>query len=419
MPRASIVLLTGAAAVIVAGGIQATGWLVGPVFLALVVVIVVKPAEGRLHAWGLPSWAATTVLVLLAYGLFLVVTAVLVVSIARLATILPLYSEKANALVGQSADTLGRVGVGQVQLRGLASSFDYRRVVGYVASLLLGVAGLAGNLVFLLSLVLFLSIDATGAAARMAMIAEDRPAITAALERFVWGTRRFLAVTTVFGLLTGLVDTAVLWLFGVPLAVLWGLLVFITNYIPYVGFFIGLVPPAVLALLGSGWRQMLAIVALFIVINFVITSLVQPYFVGDAVGISITVTLVGLVFWGWMIGPLGAVLAIPLTLLAKVLLVDVDPRARWADALLGSIPKQRPAGVARERDDPAGDPGAAAPASPAHRPDAEEPLPEPVPRAWPDIDELLSHLTRLGELKAAGILTEQEFASQKARLLQP
>ncbi|MCE0767630.1 AI-2E family transporter [Pseudonocardia kujensis] len=87
----------------------------------------------------------------------------------------------------------------------------------------------------------------------------------------------------------------------------------------------------------SGPRALLLVVlAVFLVVNFILTSLVQPYYVGDAVDLSVTVVLVSLVFWAWLTGPAGAVLAVPLTLFAKCLLVDLDPDARWAAAWLGS-----------------------------------------------------------------------------------
>ena len=119
---------------------------------------------------------------------------------------------------------------------------------------------------------------------------------------------------------------------------LWAVLAFITNYIPNVGFLIGLVPPALLALLTLGlprdarWSS-----PIYCVLNFVIQSLIQPRYVGDSVGLATTTTFVALVFWAWLLGPLGALLAIPLTLLVKALLVDVDPAARWANALAGSL----------------------------------------------------------------------------------
>ncbi|MGH3586393.1 MAG: AI-2E family transporter, partial [Pseudonocardia sp.] len=199
-----------------------------------------------------------------------------------------------------------------------------------------GLAGMATNLVFLLSVMLFLSIESSGAAARIAAIGGDRPHIADALAHFTRGTRRFLVVTTVFGLGLAVLDTVALILLGVPLAVLWGLLAFMTNYIPYVGFWIGVLPPAVLALLVGGWQLMLVVVVIYLVLNFLITSIIQPHVIGDAVGLSVTVTFLGLIFWGWLLGPVGAVLAVPLTVLAKALLVDTDPRAGWANALLTS-----------------------------------------------------------------------------------
>ncbi len=130
---------------------------------------------------------------------------------------------------------------------------------------------------------------------------------------------------------------------GVPGALLWGLLAFITNYIPNIGFLIGLVPPAVIALLEGGPGLRLGVVAACCVINVVIQSVIQPKLVGDAVGLSASVTFLSLVVWAWILGPLGAVLAIPLTLLAKALLIHVDPHTRWIVGGLVGDRSERPA----------------------------------------------------------------------------
>jgi AI-2 transport protein TqsA len=336
LPRGFVVLVGAAAATVVAAGIQATAWLVGPAFLALVIVIVAGPADRRLRRIGVPGWLSTAVLVSLAYGVVLVLTGVLLVSASRLATLLPQYASSANALVTAGSGVLRELGVGPEQLRTIAGALDLRRIIALVGGLLAGLAGLATNVVFLLSLLLFLCIESSSAGSRVAAIGRDHPQVARALGRFTAGTRRFLVVTTLFGLGLAVLDTIALALLGIPLAVLWGLLSFITNYIPYIGFFLGVLPPATLALLSGGWQLMLSVIVIYTVLNFVVTSLVQPHFIGDAVDLSVTVTFVGLVFWGWLIGPLGAVLAIPLTLLAKALLVDADPRAGWAHALLTS-----------------------------------------------------------------------------------
>ena len=336
LPRALAVLLALAATVVVAAGIRTSAWLLGPVFLALVIVITVHPVHHRLRRLGLPSWAATTLLVLAVYGILTALTAVVVVSVARLATVLPAYGAEATHLVTEVSAVVARFGVGPDQIRALAATVNYGKLVGLVSGLLLGLTGLLGNLVFLLSLLLFLSIEASGVAARLALLADDRPPVAEALVGFSRATRRYVGVNTVFGLLTGVVDAVAFGLLGLPLALLWGLLVFITNYIPYLGFWIGLVPPLLLALLTGGLPLAGVVFVLFTVVNFVLTSVIQPKYVGDALGLSVSVTLIALVLWGWLLGVVGAILAIPLTLLAKALLIDLDPRARWANAFLGS-----------------------------------------------------------------------------------
>jgi AI-2 transport protein TqsA len=332
-----VVLLVGlAAAVIVATGVRAVAWLVAPVALALVVVITVRPVHGWLHRRGLPRWAAGIVLVVLVYAVVVVLAGGIVASIARLVTVLPAYRDEAGVLLGSTFALLREHGIGTVPLAELASSLDLGRLVGVLGVVLSGVVGLTGNVVFLLSVMLFLTIESGGFRAKLAVLAGARPDTAVALERFATGTRRFLVVTTVFGLLTAVVDTVALVALGVPLAVLWGLLAFITNYIPYVGFFIGIVPPAVLALLEGGWPRFLLVVGVYIVVNFVLCSLVQPRYIGDAVGLSLTVVFLSLGFWAWMLGPLGAVLAVPLTLLVKAVLVDAHPSASWMSTLLGA-----------------------------------------------------------------------------------
>ncbi len=370
LPRTLVILLELAAAVIVVGGVRTAAWLVGPVFLALVIVITVHPLHTWLRSRGLPGWVATTLLVLVVYGVLVVLAGVVVVSLARLATLLPSYAPQFDELLASITRELARFGVGGAQLREIAATLNYGRLVGFVSGLLLGLTSLLGNLVFLLSLLLFLSIEASGAGTRLALIARDRAPVAEALTGFSRSTRRYMGVNTVFGLLTGLVDWVMLSVLGVPLALLWGLLVFITNYIPYIGFWIGLVPPVLLALLTGGWELAALVFVLYTLVNFVLTSVIQPKYVGDAVGISVSLTLIALVFWGWVLGTIGAVLAVPLTLFAKALLVDVDPRVQWANAILGSTTTARRSAAAAAPPHDAGSAEDDGPPPPSDRPDA-------------------------------------------------
>jgi AI-2 transport protein TqsA len=347
LPRGLVILLGTAAAVVVVAGIRSAAWLVAPTLLALIVVVVVGPVHAWLRRQGFPAWLATGTLVTLVYGVFLAFGAVLVLSLGRLASLLPHYTERARSLATRAAETLTSWGVGPERLSELARSVDPGRVLSSFGSLIGDLTSVATSVVFLLALLFFFSAETTGIEARLHAVDEDRPQVRRALDGFVGKTRRFLVVTTVFGLLVAVLDTiALLWI-GIPLAVLWGLLSFVTNYIPTVGFVIGVVPPAVLALLTGGWQRTLAVLVVYGVINFVLQSLVQPRYVGDAVGLSTVLTFVSLVFWAWVLGPLGALLAVPATLLVMAVLVDVDPRARWVAAMLRAPERSHPRRVKR------------------------------------------------------------------------
>jgi AI-2 transport protein TqsA len=188
--------------------------------------------------------------------------------------------------------------------------------------------------VFLLGLLLFLSVEASGMDARLLEIAAHRPHAGVAMRDFASRTRRYLVATTIFGLIVAALDAIALAWMGIPLVVLWGLLAFVTNYVPNVGFLLGLLPPALLALVISGWELMLIVIVVYTAVNFVAQSLIQPRYVGDAVGLSAVTTFMAMAFWAWVLGPLGLLLAVPATLLITAVLVDIDPRANWVAALI-------------------------------------------------------------------------------------
>ena len=334
LPRAVVILLGLAAATVTVAGMRTLAWLLAPVLLALVIVIAVAPVAQSLRRRRFPAWAATGVLLLLVYGLIIGFGLVVFVSLARLVTLLPQYATRFDELVARATNALARAGVGAEQVRDVARSVDLGKLVSSLGSVLSGVAGLVSTLTFLLALLFFLSVEAGGFGARMAVLTRDRPGTGAALVRFAVRTRRYLVVTTVFGLIVAVLDTIALAIMAVPLAVLWGLLSFVTNYIPNVGFLLGLAPPALLALLSGGWQPMVAVIGVYCLFNLVIQSLIQPYYVGDSVGLSATVTFLALVFWSWVLGPLGAVLAIPVTLLVRCVLLDMDSGAAWIGTLL-------------------------------------------------------------------------------------
>jgi AI-2 transport protein TqsA len=339
IPRWLLVLVGLAAATIAVAGLRGIAWLVAPVFLALVVVVALAPVQGWLRRIGVPRWLATTVLLILVWAVLLAFVALLVVSAAQLAALLPDYAGQAQVLINEVVTELNSAGIVSGQLSDLIRQIDYGSVVGLATGLLSQLMGAASTLVLLLSALVFMAIESSGFPRRMALVGEERPHLPVAFTLFTQGTRSYLLVSTVFGAIVALGDWIALAIIGVPAAALWGLLAFITNYVPNIGFVLGVVPPALLGLLAGGWSELIAIVVVYSLLNFVVQTLIQPRFVGDSVGLSMTVTFIALLFWSWVLGALGALLAIPLTLLVKALLVDVDPKGHWLDTLLREEPR--------------------------------------------------------------------------------
>jgi predicted PurR-regulated permease PerM len=334
IPRILAVLVSFAAAVIVVAGLRGAASLVGPAFLALMLTVVVHPLHGWAARRRWPTWVGTVVGLVGVYLLLVGLALSLVVAIARFGTLLPSYQQEFDDLVNRLRSPLAALGIGADQLESMFRSLGVGRVAGLVAGTLDALLGVLSNLFLIVALLFFMGIDAAGFGARMPILAASRPDFARALSSFARGTRRYLVVSTVFGLIVAVIDVVVLWLLGVPAPLLWGLLAFITNYIPNVGFVLGLVPPAALALLEGGPGLMIAVIAAYAIINVVIQTVIQPKFVGDAVGLSATVTFLSLLFWAWVLGPLGALLAVPLTLFARAVLLEADPLAGWANLLV-------------------------------------------------------------------------------------
>jgi predicted PurR-regulated permease PerM len=141
-------------------------------------------------------------------------------------------------------------------------------------------------------------------------------------------------VKTWVSLLTGVLAGVALLIIGVDYPLLWGLLAFLLNYIPTLGSIIAGAPPTLLALVQFGWKRALIVVAVYVAVNTVMGNVLEPRFMGKKLGLSTLVVFLSMVFWGWVLGPVGMVLCVPLTMLVKIVCGE-SKELRWASVLLG------------------------------------------------------------------------------------
>ncbi|WP_122817461.1 AI-2E family transporter [Nocardioides pantholopis] len=345
MTRTSRLLIGAASLVIVIAGLRSASGIVGPAMLAVALTIVFHPLRATLERW-MPRWAASVVVVVASYVLLLALALSLVVSLGRLATLIPRYAGDLDRMTERALDRLSNLGVAESHVRAASDSLDVGRLLDATGAVVSSLSSVVTNLFFVITLLLFLAFDSAQASRLADQARAHRPELVDALVTFAQGTRNYLWVSAVFGLIVAVIDTGLLWALGVPGAFVWGVLSFVTNFIPNIGFVLGVVPPALIGLLEGGVGLMLWVIVLYSVVNVVVQSIIQPRYVGSAVGLSTSLTFVSLVFWAWVLGPLGALLAVPMSLLVRALLVDADPDGAWRLPLISGRPEDEPPAAA-------------------------------------------------------------------------
>src|SRR5215203_2662499 len=336
LPRGLIILLGVAAALVAAVGMRQFANILGPVFMALVLSIAVHPIRRLADRYRLPALVGMLLSLLAVYGIVFGLFAILVIGGIQFATLLQDYGPQFQAFLQDAARVLESVGISQAQLQDSVKELSPSRLVGVAGSLLGGLAGVLSNIFFLIALLFFTVADAGDFASKLKRLPVHGQRLADSFDRFAVGSRQYLVVATIFGAIVAVCDVIALWILDIRYAWLWGLLAFITNYIPNIGFLIGLVPPTIIALLDKDVLTAIIVVIVYSVLNFVIQTIIQPRVVGVTVGLSATLSFLSLIVWATILGASGAFLAIPLSLLVKALLVDVDPEQIWVSPLLSS-----------------------------------------------------------------------------------
>ncbi len=338
LPRGLMIMLLMAAAMVVIAGFRAFSGSLAPIFMGVVVVVLVRPIQTKILDAGRPSWVGFAGMLGAGYGVLAAILAVLVWSLTQLASYITsgTYGDRLDELRVSIRDGLEAVGVTDDQLNELLDSIDAGAVIGRLFSALSGLFGVFGLLSIVVLAMLFAATD-TGRFVRILEHSgtKSRPDLVSALNDFAALTRRYFFVNSIFGLIVAVIDIIILVTLGVELALVWGVLAFITSFIPNIGFVIGMIPPVLIALLENGVGNAVTVGVLYVVVNVIVDNVVKPKFVGDAVGLSASLTFGSLIFWAWVFGPIGALLAVPMSLFVKALLVDADPQARWMTPLIG------------------------------------------------------------------------------------
>ena len=331
-----IVLLL-ASIVVIGAGIKLAAPLLVPVLVASFIAIVTAPLVMWLCDRGVPR------LLSVLSGLMLDVTAGTVLGFslaAAVATFTERMPKYAAMLAGkQEALELWLTGYG-IHLETIYDFSEPTWMLNLATNMAQSAASFVSQMVLVLLIVAFMLFEATGLREKLGRIAT--PGQIDELSEAAREVNTYLVAKTVMSLLTGVLVFVWCWWRGVDVPVLWGLLAYLLNYIPTVGQIIAAIPAITLALIQFGPGEALVVAAGFGGINLAVGAM-EPRVMGQALGLSSLVVLVSMVVWGWLLGPVGALVSAPLTMVIKHALAYSDD-LRWLAVLLGRAP--RPAGKA-------------------------------------------------------------------------
>ena len=339
--RSAAILAGLGGATITVFGISAIQGFFAPVFLALILTICVHPLRLALERRGTPEGLATGTVIAAVFILLAAFVAALVVAFAQFAALLPQYASQIEEIGQAIAKVLAATGLDQQQIQAVVSNLDPGRLIAVIGGILGSVTGVTFALVIILTTLILMAMDATSIPSVFRELEPEHSTMVKALQSFAISVRKYMIATTGLGIAQGVLNWLALLVLGVPGAFLWGLLAFLCSFIPNIGYFIAIIPPLVFGFFVGGWGTVVAIVVIYGVINLVVQSIVQPRIVGNAVALSQTITFVSVLFWAVVIGPVGAILAVPLTLLVRTLLIDSDPAAHWWRPIVGAFNQKR------------------------------------------------------------------------------
>ena len=326
---------------------MARGFIV-PLMLAVLVVLSASPLYYWLREKKAPGWLAFALTMVAIIAVLGFLALVLLIAVDRLVEIIPTYTEEIDSFQEGVREFLTGLGLGQSNASDTAQLLDPSAVLDFYAGLLGAVAETFSNVVLIFMAIIFLLLEAADMPSKIADELKSGNDYVRRLAEFSVDIRRYISITTWIGLATGAVDTIFFVLMGVPLPLLWGLLAFLLSYIPVIGFWLAAIPPTILAYLESG--PIAAIIVFFgiVIINGLADEVLKPKFMGVGLDLAPFMVIMSVTFWTAILGPLGAILGVPVTVSFKELVLEADDRNSWIARFMGKGGHKPPAAAAPE-----------------------------------------------------------------------
>lgn len=325
-----------AAVVIIISGMKAASIIVVPFLMALFITIILAPFFFWLQGRGIPGGLALTLIFVLLLGLAFLGGGLVNQSIRQLNSKMPEYQQKLTVYVQQIDGWLEALGVEQENR--IERYFNSGALFQYTGRVLAAASGILGQTFIIILIAAFMLFEAAILPGKIRSLPGVTDDTFERLTKSVLDVRRYLAIKTIMSLATGFLVFVLLKVMGVDFPILLGITAFLLNFVPNIGSIIAAVPGVALALFDHGLTAGIICTIGYTGINILIANLIEPRYMGKGLGLSTLIVVLSLIFWGWVLGPIGMLLSIPLTMALKIALESAE-ETHWIGILMGGAPK--------------------------------------------------------------------------------
>jgi len=328
-------LIIGAAFVVIIAGMRAAQSILVPFLLSIFIAIICSPLIFWLRRKGLPMGISLILVIIGVLGIGLLIGVLVGTSLNDFSQSIPFYQERLQEKTATINSLLGKFGI-TFSDKLLLEYVDPGAAMRFASKMLTGLGNVLSNLFLILLTVIFILLEAVTFPAKLHSIIGSSKTTINHFNDFITNINRYMVIKTWMSLGTGVLVAIMLAILGVGYPLLWGLLAFMLNYVPNIGSIIAAVPAILLALIQLGTTTALIASGGFIAFNIIIGNIIEPRFMGRGLGLSTLIVFLSLVFWGWVLGPVGMVLSIPLTMTIKIAFSSTE-ETMWISTLLGTV----------------------------------------------------------------------------------
>jgi len=327
-------LVVAAALVIIISGIYLAQSIVVLFLVSFFLALIGTPPVLWLKEKRIPSGIAVLIVMSCMVILLLLIGAQIGTSVASFSNELPLLQSRIREQVLELSLLLTSKGIEGTE-KIFMEYINPEAVMKLTANLLSGLSSALSDLVLILLTVTFILLEVSSFPVKLRAILGDPKQVFPEFTKFVIDMKRYMVIKTIINLVAGILIAVWMYILGVQFPVLWGFLAFLLHYVPNIGAVISAIPAALLALIQLGPGSALLVLAGNIVVGFIIGNVIEPRLMGRKFGLSTLVVFLSLIFWGSLLGLIGAILCIPLTMALKFIF-ESNESTRWIALLLGS-----------------------------------------------------------------------------------